>query len=56
VADETYFLQLKAYIEWNPVKHGLAQLPEEWPYSSYDSKTSLLPENILDERFDAGFE
>ena len=23
------------YIHWNPVKHGLANKPEDWPYSTY---------------------
>ena len=23
------------YIHWNPVKHGLATRPEDWPYTSY---------------------
>ncbi len=23
------------YIHWNPVKHGLAEEPDEWPFSTY---------------------
>ena len=23
------------YIHWNPVKHGVAAAPEDWPYSTY---------------------
>ena len=30
-----YSLQCFIYIHNNPVKAGLAQVPEEWPYSSY---------------------
>ncbi len=29
------------YIHWNPVKHGLAQSPEEWKYSSYKNWAEL---------------
>ena len=25
------------YIHFNPVKHGLARLPAEWPFSSFRS-------------------
>jgi type I restriction enzyme R subunit/putative DNA methylase len=28
------FARIKHYIEWNPVKAGLVQRPEDWPWSS----------------------
>jgi putative DNA methylase len=28
------FRRIQRYVEWNPVKAGLARSPEEWPYSS----------------------
>lgn len=35
VDNEPYFWSLCRYIHWNPVKHGLVSVPEEWPYSNY---------------------
>jgi REP element-mobilizing transposase RayT len=35
VEKDPYFLQLFAYIHDNPVRKGLVQKPESWPYSSY---------------------
>jgi REP-associated tyrosine transposase len=34
VRDDAEFWRLKRYIERNPVKAGLVQSPEEWPWSS----------------------
>jgi len=33
--DELDFEQHMAYIHYNPVKHGLASCPHEWPFSSF---------------------
>jgi putative transposase len=35
------------YIHWNPVKHGLATRPVEWPHSSFHRfvQQGLLPED-----------
>ena len=30
-----FILQKLDYIHWNPVKHGLATHPRNWPYSSF---------------------
>ena len=35
VQSDNYFFQLIGYIHDNPVKSGLVERPEQWPYSSY---------------------
>jgi len=35
IRDETDFSRHVDYIHYNPVKHGLAQSPLDWPYSSF---------------------
>lgn len=35
IRDETDFARHADYIHYNPVKHGLARSPGEWPYSSF---------------------
>jgi putative transposase len=35
IRDEDDFRHHVEYIHYNPVKHGLARAPEEWPYSSF---------------------
>ncbi len=37
------------YIRWNPVKAGLVERPEDWPYSSANGKLALdpMPETSL---------
>ncbi len=39
--DEDYSLLCFNYIHNNPVKAGLVQTPEEWPYSSYQEYLGL---------------
>ena len=34
VRDDKEFARIQAYIEWNPVRAGLAQTPEDYPWSS----------------------
>jgi REP element-mobilizing transposase RayT len=34
VRDEASFLRIRLYIEMNPVRAGLIQKPEDWPWSS----------------------
>jgi putative transposase len=34
VRNEDEFYRIKRYIEWNPVKAGLVESPEDWPSSS----------------------
>jgi putative transposase len=35
IRNEAEFLAAMAYCRMNPVKHGLVQDPEDWPYSSF---------------------
>jgi len=35
IRDERDFANCTDYIHYNPVKHGLAVTPREWPYSSF---------------------
>jgi REP-associated tyrosine transposase len=35
VEDESYWLELSRYVHLNPVRAGLCERPEEWPWSSY---------------------
>ena len=35
IRDERDFINHVEYIHYNPVKHGLANAPKEWPYSSF---------------------
>lgn len=37
IRDEADFQRHLDYIHYNPVKHGLVQRPEDWPYSSYSA-------------------
>ncbi|MFI3185612.1 MAG: transposase [Methylococcaceae bacterium] len=35
IRDDTDYEKHCDYIHWNPVKHGLAVRPSDWPYSSF---------------------
>jgi putative transposase len=35
IREETDLNRHRDYIHYNPVKHGLAASPQEWPYSSF---------------------
>lgn len=35
IRDEQDFIRHMDYIHWNPVKHGLVQRVDEWPYSTF---------------------
>ncbi|EPZ15061.1 hypothetical protein M622_16995 [Thauera terpenica 58Eu] len=35
IRDDVDFARHCDYIHWNPVRHGLATRPDEWPYSSF---------------------
>ena len=41
VRDQAEFHRIKAYIENNPVKAGLAKVPDEYPWSSASVEKSL---------------
>jgi REP element-mobilizing transposase RayT len=34
IRNETHYLNAVQYVEWNPVKAGLAERPERWPFGS----------------------
>lgn len=56
VLEEAYLLQLCRYIHANPVIHGLANQPEEWPYSNYlewigRRKGTLVDQDLVREWF-----
>jgi putative transposase len=34
-SEHDYYARLR-YIFWNPVKHGLVEMPEEYPFSNYE--------------------
>ena len=49
VENERYAVNTMNYYHWNPVKAGLVQTPQEWPYSGYrfhvlGDRTGLLGE------------
>lgn len=35
IRDEVDFIRHVDYIHWNPVKHGIAPSPDEWPHSTW---------------------
>ncbi len=45
IRDETDYFRHIAYCWGNPVKHGLAATPQDWPYSSFhrDEKRGVVP-------------
>lgn len=48
IEKDLYLDQVKNYIEYNPVKHGLVDDPAEWVYSSFrDTEFELSKDNIL---------
>ena len=46
VTDDAYFTQLVAYIHLNPVKHGFADAPDEWPFTSYRALRTTRPTRL----------
>lgn len=51
VHDEAYLRHLCRYIHANPVKDGLAQHIEEWPYSNYHEWMGLRAGTLVDREF-----
>ncbi len=47
VDKDNYLLELSRYLHLNPVRAGMAQKPEDCPYSSYRSYTGGRPECIV---------
>jgi len=46
---EDYFIQCGKYIELNPVRAGLCELPEEYPFSSYAYYAYGKKDTLLDD-------
>ena len=46
IADQDDFNQHVDYIHFNPVKHGLASCPRDWPYSSFHNyvRSGIYPD------------
>ena len=51
VATDSYLRHLCRYIHANPVKDGLVQHVEEWPYSNYLEWVGLRPGTLVDRQF-----
>ena len=51
VSGISYYKRLIHYIHYNPVKHGLVDIPEDWRYSSYGAlisdKRSQIPRSQI---------
>lgn len=56
IRDEADFARHADYIHWNPVKHGYAGSPGEWPYSTFRRYVAggIYPEDWAIARHDAG--
>jgi hypothetical protein len=44
IRDGEEMVRLNAYVEWNPVKAGLCETPEEWRWSSAFVRSSAVGE------------
>ena len=51
VDSEPYLRQLCRYIHANPVKDGIVQRPEDWPYSNYLDWLGLRSGTLVDRQF-----
>jgi putative transposase len=51
VDKEEYLIHLCRYIHANPVKAGLVNKPEEWPYSNYPEWIKARPGTLVDHAF-----
>lgn len=43
VQKEAYLLELSRYVALNPVRAGMVEQPEDWPWSSYTAQLGLTP-------------
>ena len=48
IGDERYYLQCGKYIELNPVRAGIVNVPEAYPFSSYRHYAFGQKDNVLD--------
>ncbi|MCI0581252.1 MAG: transposase [Chloroflexi bacterium] len=55
VEKENYLLHLCRYIHANPVKDGLVERPEQWPYSNYLEWLGRRQGTLVDRAFVAEF-
>ena len=58
VASDEYLRHLCCYIHANPVRHGIADAPELWPYSNYldcigARSGTLLDQGFIEDQFDS---
>ena len=51
VTDDAYLKHLCRYIHANPVRHGLADAVELWPYSNYLEWVNKRPGKLVDRNF-----
>ncbi len=51
VDDWGYLVHICRYIHYNPVKAGLAKIPQEWPYSNYADWIGLRSGTLKDDNF-----
>ena len=51
VDNESYLLQLCQYIHANPIKHGLVNNLDEWPYSNYHEWMQVRSGTLVDHQF-----
>ena len=50
VKDDVYFLQTSRYIHLNPVKAGMVENPEDYPWSSYQTMIGMKCDNLTHSR------
>ena len=50
VKDDDYFLQSSRYIHLNPVKAGIVEHPEDYPWSSYRTMLGMNDDKMTDIR------
>jgi putative transposase len=43
VDKDAYLLELSRYVVLNPVRAGMAESPEQWPWSSYGAMVGVIP-------------
>jgi putative transposase len=51
VETDAYFTTVARYIDLNPVRAGMVQLPEDYPWSDYTHLVSGKPQPLVDSRF-----
>lgn len=47
IDSERYFMICSRYIELNPIRAGIASLPEEYPWSSYAHHVGVKPDPLI---------